>query len=1070
MRGGVNVRIPVRGINNQVLDDQSLDGLCDSIVNLKPKGRVESPYWVPFEKINSLSNDSSETFTYEFGLSSITDAFWQVRNFVGEFSEDTDGSLKRLLVLCQNSSRKCIDIIEPTTWTVVKTQALPQEGTYMMSCTRLDQVTIINITRDRKPFLLYYLVDDVFIPQGWPEMPAITFSTTTETFTSPEIEAGTTEGVLRKTTDQWFLVTWAFRLFDGTHVRHQQPILSKVDAEDPVTEAVLPVFTLDGYSEIENLLVDQPFWKLLIAGISVCATLPQGTEKAALDDGVFFEVGYWPWIDKLPSSEWPTVDDPNIITVTQKSDSWATNRGLGIDEFTHHKFCGNVVDTYNKRLLLGGRAVDFALPKIPTNAFQNTVPGGVYSDYMTYVSGLATFVDTAYDEEGNALPSVVDPEYSYEINYREYSGNFSPKTGREFKTVEIVDNVPTTGDVNPPGGGTGLPNANFSAAIVGTNLEFGIQTTETNFGSGGQFTIGGAWMKIKVTIGPTGEAADETIYVDVSPLGNVAPFFNFSDILLEADSETPGAGIYHVITIRTDSGTYKRILTGSIGESDTEVTLPEVIWYPDRRATQYELIVLNGSTYEVALSKQLNRHPESNYSYVILTELEQTYTLGSSLVSTTEPDVSVNDVLQYIPNLVQASISGSPFLFDSAAAYRIGNRENEIVMGFGVNINKTNEGQAGQFPVYAFSNTGIWALEQIGDPTVAFGKITPVSNFNGINNPYAITNAGQLIICTDNKYIYALAGMDVQRIDEAIANDADYEDFLKQVRIGYHRAKDYEELIFSNPFFDYSLCYNLKYKEWYKATERFKFFFYDYPGLMGLTVDNVLKDFDDKDLTSPVAWSLSTRPWNLGEPYELKRLFPTYLRMRMKQPLQENAEDYLPVQVQLKAYRDAVNLTYTLKDTTYKTDQLGDVRIYNQNGSFYAYRIIMSGTNAHEGSYIHEFDGFFEKRYEFTRRRLDCSAQFLYADGEVGISICNCEGGSGTDAYFPFNGSELSVTSIVIYHGLGKVPGAFVTDINGLLIRVTKQLIFLDDNPETPDLMRMRLIFDEPQPFMAYFG
>ena len=223
---GKRVKIPILGMNNQVLNDQSVDGLCDSIVNLKPKGALEQPYWSPFEKINALKNDTSENFTYEFGISSITDAFWQVRNFIGEFSESPTGSLKRLLVLCQNESRKCIDIIEPTTWTVVKTQALPQIGVYSWSCTRVDDMTVIAISRDKKPYLLYYLKDDTFIPSGWPDIPTITFTTANETIDPAEVTAGNTKGVMRKAVDQWFMVTWAFRLFDGTIVKHNAQTLA----------------------------------------------------------------------------------------------------------------------------------------------------------------------------------------------------------------------------------------------------------------------------------------------------------------------------------------------------------------------------------------------------------------------------------------------------------------------------------------------------------------------------------------------------------------------------------------------------------------------------------------------------------------------------------------------------------------------------------------------------------------------------------------------------------------------------------------------------------------------------
>lgn len=1063
MRGGKQVSVPFLGMNNQLLDDQSLDGLCDSIVNLKPKGAEEKPYWAPFEKINSLKNSANTNFTYTFGINSITDAFWQVRNFVGEYSTSPTGSLKRLLVLCQNSSRKCIDIIEPTTWTVVKTQALPLDGVYSWSCTRLDEVTVISINKDKKPFRVYYLIDDAFIPAGWPEMPEITLTTTMRSFTTPEVEAGNTQGVLRKAVDQWFLVTWAFRLNDGTNVKHDRPILVKVDSGITV-EAILPVFTLNGYSPADNILTTQPFWKGLIAGISLCATIPREEEQKALDDGAFFQIGYWPFIDRLPEAQWPTAANPNILTVETKSDSWATGRNLGIDNFTHHRYASRVTDTFNKRLLLGGSSVDFALPRIGTNAVQNTIPGGVYSDYMAYLSGLSTFSDSYYDASGNTIGSPDDPTYSYEINAREFDGTFSPLAGREFKTVTIVSTSPTSGSNTPPGGGSGLPSAVFSAAITAGNLVFGIDTVETNFGTGGSFATS-PFMRVRVEIGPVGSPANQTIFFNVSPAGNLAPFFNFSGVDLQIGNTAVTSKVYHRITIKTDSGTYYRIQTGDIATAQTTVNLPELIWYPDRRAITYELIVKNGATFEIALTKQLNQHPESNYSYTRLSTAERTYTIGTSTITTTEPSLAVNLIQQYVPNRIQASISGNPFIFDVAATYRVGNRENDTILGFGINLNPTSEGQAGQYPVYAFSDKGVWALEQTGDPEIAFGRISPVSNFNGINNPYAITNAGSLIIATDNKYIYALAGLESTRIDEAIANDPDYKEYLKQIRIGYHRATDYEEVIFSNPFFDYSLCYNLKYKVWYKATERFKFFFYDYPELMGLTVDNVLKDFADKDIESPVEWSLTTRVLQFQEPYVFKRMFPSYLRLFLKQPLRQNPELYSPIRVQLKGYRDSATVVYGLYDQSIKTDTIGDHRIYNQYGSMYAYRIILSGCHYHKQGQIQGLDGFIDYRYAETRRRLDCTAQYLYANGETGISICNCEGGGGTDAYFPYIG--VATESIVVTHNLDKIPSVFVTDMDGYLIEVGVQLLFVEDQP---DLKRIRLTFDDPVPFKAFFN
>lgn len=599
---GQGVPIPFRGMNNQLLDDQSIDGLCDSIVNLKPKGNVERPYWTPFERINNLKNSQGTTFTYTFGINSITDCFFQVRNFIGEYSEDQAGSLKRLLVLCQNSSRKSIDIIEPTTWTVVKTQALPMEGSYSWSCTRLDEITIIALNRDKKPYMIYYLIDDTFIPQGWPEFPLISVDTTTETLDSADVTAGLTKGVMREATDQWFMVTYAFRTFDGSFVRHQAPTLIKVDAGN-TNIAVKPVITLEGYSVSENILINQPFWKSLIQGISICATIPRNNEQEALEDGSFFQVGYFPRIDRMPESEWPTATDPNILIVDLKSDAWPTGRKLSIDQLSHHSFAAREVDTYNKRVLLGGRSVNFALPKIKSDTFLGSVPAGVYSDYMDFSSGFATFSSTYFDSSGNPIGSADDPDYSYEINNAEYNSEFTPKTGREFKTVEILNSSPTTGTNNPPGGGSDLPNFIRSATIISGKLVFGMETIETNFGSGGQIQAGQPWMDLKLTIGPIGETADQTLLFRVSPLGNTAPIVSFSGFNLETSNEIASGTIYHKVTIKTDTGTYYRIATALISENKTAVTLPPLIWYPDRRAIRYELFVDNGTDVELALTK-----------------------------------------------------------------------------------------------------------------------------------------------------------------------------------------------------------------------------------------------------------------------------------------------------------------------------------------------------------------------------------------------------------------------------------------------------------------------------------
>ena len=657
---------------------------------------------------------------------------------------------------------------------------------------------------------------------------------------------------------------------------------------------------------------------------------------------------------------------------------------------------------------------------------------------MNITSNIGTKRLFYYDVFGNTVSGPSDPAYNYETNFSEFSSQLGPKSGREFKTVSIESYVAGSANINPPGGGMGFPNAFYSANITTGNLVLGINTIETNYAFGGTLNPT-ADMYLKLTIGPIGGIADETILFHVSPIFG-STFLTFSNIELQSDSVTVTAKIYHKITIKTDSGNYYRISTEDLSNTQTTVTVPELVWYPDRRATNYELIVQSGASFEVALSKQLTQHPESNYSYVRLTTAEKTYTIGASLVMTTQPDMTLNDVLQYIPNRIQASLSGNGFIFDPAASYRVGNRESETILGFGVNLNPTSEGQAGQYPVYVFSDKGVFALEQTGDPEIAFGRISPVSNFNGINNPYAITNANTLIIATDNKYIYALAGLESKRIDEAIANDPDYKEYLKQVRVGYHRATDYEEVIFSNPTFPYSLCYNLKYKVWYKATERFKFFFYDYPELMGLTVDNVLKDFSDKSTQQPVNWLIQTRPIHLESPYEFKRLFPFYLRMRMKQTPQVDPENYSPINFRLKGYKDSGTIVYDLYNVSIKTADLIDHRVYNQFGSMYAYRIALSGSSYHDKGHIDRIELFYETRYQETRRRLNISAQYSYIMEDTQIILPDPCGLCGQPEIWNQATAQETVTIPGTYHNFERVPYVDVLDMDGYRIDPSIQI------------------------------
>jgi hypothetical protein len=957
-------KVPFLGINTELLNDQSPDGLCEDIFNLKPKGMDEQPFWVPFERILQLANSSETLFTYTHGISNISGAFWQIRNFIGENADTGNQALKRLVVLCNKSDRKAIDIIDPANWNIVKTQALPSGGSYTFNCTRIGEVTVLNVLKDGVPFTLYYLIDDKFIKQGWPDLPSINITSTDRTFTEQQILAGQTFGVQKKDYEQYYLVRYAFRTFEGTYVKHSTPILINVPA-GTLDTFLVNIFDLVGYTD--NPI--DPFWSSLISGIGIFVTMPRVDEKDALDDGVFYEVNSWAFIDRIPQNLWNTGTDPNRIEVQFDSSVWPTLRNLNIDNFTHHSYAANVVDTYNSRLLLGGSSIDFALPGKIASAINNPAPGTTIDTILsaTVTNPLNTQTEQFYNLD---FSQADQNNYDYKIVNRETYATFNPLPGREFKSIEIVDGtyISPSDKVAAPIG-ISLPIVQLLATRNEANNTIFLRintVTSPEYGN----PIGIPFLRVKVEIGNTGSQADETAYFTIEPFSHITPGgpFSFLDVRSQSLNDFTEYEVFHEVTIKTDSGQFKRISQQVFSQTGNNIVFPNLISYPDRRAVKYRGIVKNGSSYEVAIDVDLIQHPNSNYSYIYQDTLN--YNIGSSFnILPSAPDLSVNSVSSFLRNRIQASLPNLPFVFDALTTYRIGSRENDTVMGFAVNSIDISSGQFGQYPLYVFSDKSIWALEQSGDPTIAFARIVPVDTFNGIDNPGALCNAERLIIAADENYIYSLAGQNLQRIDRAISNHPDYKSFLDGIKLAYHKSSDYEEIICSNPGFNYSWHYNLRYGAWYRGSFSYRYFFQDQPNIIGITTGNLVHNFKEKDIEVNVSWTLKTRPFNFGNKYMLKRFWKSQIRSRIEHVFNAGGT-YPQISVKLWGWKEAQEEPFLIMSYTMSNKRiLKDLWLMTKFGVFNAFTIEMSGNSQNKGSFIHQIEANYETRYETRVRR-----------------------------------------------------------------------------------------------------
>jgi hypothetical protein len=956
--------VPFLGINTELLNDQSPDGLCEDVVNLKPKGREEQPYWVPFERLNPLSNNSGTAFSYTHGTGSIKGAFWQIRNFVGENSDTGNQALKRLILLCNKSDRKAIDIIDPQNWEIIKTLELSLQGEYTFNCTRISEITVINLLKDGIPYKLYYLIDDKFIPQGWPELPTVEISDFNKTFQEQQILSGQTAGVQKNNFDQYYLIRYAYKTFDGVFVKHSSPILIHVPIGSE-NDYFINKFELKGFQQ--NGI--EPFWKSLISGVSVFVSMPRLDKKEALDDGIYYEISSWPFIDRINENQWTTQTNPNITEIKFDSSVWPTLRTLNIDNFTHHSFSANIVDTYNSRLLLGGPSLDFTLPDKIAKGINSSVPNANISQILNENASdpLNTEVEQFYNLD---FSEADQSDYDYKIVNRETYATFSPLSGREFKNVEIIEStfIPEEDRVPAPIGIT-LPIVQVNASINNNeNTLFLRINTVSSPEYGG--LVANTFIRVKVEIGNIGGEVDQISFFTIEPLSHITTGgpFNFIDVSSQALSEFTEYEVFHEVTIKTDSGEFKRISVQSVSLTGNGITFPNIISYPDRRAVKYRAIVKNGTNYEVAIDVNLIQHPSSNYSYFFQTDTS--YTFGGTFnFSTTPPDISENSISSFLRNRVQASLPNLPFVFDAATSYRIGSRENDTVLGFAVNSIDISSGQFGQYPLYILSDKSIWALEQSGDPTIAFARIVPIDTFNGIDNSEALCNAERLIIAADQNYIYSLAGQNLQRIDRAISHHPDYKGFLKGIKLAYHKSDDYEEIICSNPIYDYSWHYNIRYGVWYRGLSSYRYFFQDQPNISGITKGNIIHDFKDKDVNINTSWTLKTRPFNFGNKYVLKKFWKSQIRSRIEHVFNESGS-YPQIRVKLWGWKEAQESPFLIMDYTMNNKKIiKDLWLMTKFGAFNAFSIEITGSGQHNGTFLHQIEANFETRYQTRVRR-----------------------------------------------------------------------------------------------------
>ena len=237
-----------------------------------------------------------------------------------------------------------------------------------------------------------------------------------------------------------------------------------------------------------------------------------------------------------------------------------------------------------------------------------------------------------------------------------------------------------------------------------------------------------------------------------------------------------------------------------------------------------------------------------------------------------------------IANKIYTSEVNNPFYFPVLGINTIGTGE---IKGICSAAKALSEGQFGQFPLYAFTTEGVWALEVSSTGTYIARQ--PITRDVCIN-PDGITQLDNAVLFPTDRGIMLISGSQTQCISEAINSEYPFNaldlpgfsklhdmlghnpasdkclptlpftEFLKKCRMIYDYV--HQRVIAYAPGITYAYVFSLKSKLWGMTFSNIASHLNSYPEALAVDNENNIVNFSESDETQ-VKCLFVTRPLNL---------------------------------------------------------------------------------------------------------------------------------------------------------------------------------------------------------------
>ena len=228
-----------------------------------------------------------------------------------------------------------------------------------------------------------------------------------------------------------------------------------------------------------------------------------------------------------------------------------------------------------------------------------------------------------------------------------------------------------------------------------------------------------------------------------------------------------------------------------------------------------------------------------------------------------------------VPNKIYTSEVNNPFHFPVLGINTVGTG---TILGISAAAKAMSQGQFGQFPLYAFTTEGVWALEV--SSTGSYSARQPITRDVCIN-PDSITQIDSAVLFATDRGIMLISGSQTQCITDSIFAEVPFDvtslpsmqqlheklghtadacipvkpflgflagckmvyDYVHQRIIVYNPTLDAD----SRPLYTYAYVYSLKSQRWGMMYSDLQASLNSYPEALAMTHDNSLVSFSDTD-------------------------------------------------------------------------------------------------------------------------------------------------------------------------------------------------------------------------------